>query len=173
MLQVLTGDPREIADELVTHPHAALITFTGGVSIGKAIAAGPATGASCWSWRQRSADRARRCGSRARRSALAVVGSYRNSGSAARRSSGSWSSARSRRRSPSCSSKTRAWKYGDPFDVANEMGTVIDAAAARLFEARRRSRRARRAAVDGQRSARCAVCTDRARQRRSVDDDRA
>lgn len=32
--------------------------------------------------------------------------------------------------------KTRAWKYGDPFDPSNEMGTVIDEAAARLFEAR-------------------------------------
>jgi putative phosphonoacetaldehyde dehydrogenase len=32
--------------------------------------------------------------------------------------------------------KTRAWKYGDPADAANEMGTVIDEAAARSFEAR-------------------------------------
>src|SRR5262249_15869199 len=39
MLQVLTGDPREIADELITHPLAELVTFTGGVPIGKHIAA--------------------------------------------------------------------------------------------------------------------------------------
>jgi len=32
--------------------------------------------------------------------------------------------------------KTRAWRYGDPCDPATEMGTVIDEAAARLFEAR-------------------------------------
>ncbi|CAM5781455.1 Phosphonoacetaldehyde dehydrogenase OS=Rhizobacter sp. Root404 OX=1736528 GN=ASC76_07670 PE=3 SV=1 [Rhizobacter fulvus] len=32
--------------------------------------------------------------------------------------------------------KTRAWRYGDPMDKDNEMGTVIDAAAAQLFEAR-------------------------------------
>jgi acyl-CoA reductase-like NAD-dependent aldehyde dehydrogenase len=32
--------------------------------------------------------------------------------------------------------KTRAWTCGDPSDPANEMGTVIDEAAARLFEAR-------------------------------------
>ena len=38
MLSVLTGDPREIADELLTHPAVDLITFTGGVAIGKAIA---------------------------------------------------------------------------------------------------------------------------------------
>ena len=39
MLQVVTGDPREIADELITHPHVELVTFTGGVAIGKYIAA--------------------------------------------------------------------------------------------------------------------------------------
>ena len=32
--------------------------------------------------------------------------------------------------------KTRAWRWGDPTDPHNEMGTVIDEAAARLFEAR-------------------------------------
>src|SRR4051812_44216320 len=39
MLTVLTGDPREIADELVTNAHVDLVTFTGGVAIGKSIAA--------------------------------------------------------------------------------------------------------------------------------------
>jgi acyl-CoA reductase-like NAD-dependent aldehyde dehydrogenase len=32
--------------------------------------------------------------------------------------------------------KTRAWEHGDPADPANDMGTVIDEAAAKLFEAR-------------------------------------
>src|SRR5580700_9867073 len=39
MFSVLTGDPKEIADELLTHPDVDLITFTGGVAIGKYIAA--------------------------------------------------------------------------------------------------------------------------------------
>src|SRR6201998_4338620 len=39
MFSVLTGDPREIADELLTHPDIDLITFTGGVAAGKYIAA--------------------------------------------------------------------------------------------------------------------------------------
>ena len=39
MLQVLTGDPKDIADELITNPAIDMITFTGGVSIGKSIAA--------------------------------------------------------------------------------------------------------------------------------------
>ncbi|NJD87848.1 MAG: aldehyde dehydrogenase family protein, partial [Betaproteobacteria bacterium] len=38
MLQVVTGDPREIADELITNEHVDLVTFTGGVSVGKYIA---------------------------------------------------------------------------------------------------------------------------------------
>ena len=38
MLSVLTGDPKEIADELLTHPAVDLVSFTGGVAIGKYIA---------------------------------------------------------------------------------------------------------------------------------------
>ncbi|OYU41792.1 MAG: phosphonoacetaldehyde dehydrogenase, partial [Burkholderiales bacterium PBB4] len=32
--------------------------------------------------------------------------------------------------------KTRAWKYGDPMDKANDMGAVIDEPAAQFFESR-------------------------------------
>src|SRR5512139_1130719 len=39
MLSVVTGDPDEIADEMLTHPDVDLVTFTGGVAIGKHIAA--------------------------------------------------------------------------------------------------------------------------------------
>lgn len=38
MFQVVTGDPSEIADEMLTHPAIDLVTFTGGVAIGKYIA---------------------------------------------------------------------------------------------------------------------------------------
>ena len=38
MFSVVTGDPREIADEMLTNPNVELITFTGGVSVGKYIA---------------------------------------------------------------------------------------------------------------------------------------
>ena len=38
MYQVVTGDPKEIADELITNPNVDLVTFTGGVAIGKYIA---------------------------------------------------------------------------------------------------------------------------------------
>src|SRR6478735_6792573 len=39
MLSIVTGDPKEIADALVTNADVDLVTFTGGVAIGKAIAA--------------------------------------------------------------------------------------------------------------------------------------
>ena len=39
MLSVVTGEPGEIADEMLTHPDVDLVTFTGGVTIGKHIAA--------------------------------------------------------------------------------------------------------------------------------------
>ena len=38
MLSVITGDPREIADEMLTNDDIDLVTFTGGVAIGKHIA---------------------------------------------------------------------------------------------------------------------------------------
>lgn len=39
MFQVVTGWPDDIGDEMVTNPHIAVITFTGGVRVGKLIAA--------------------------------------------------------------------------------------------------------------------------------------
>ena len=39
MFSVVTGDPREIADEMLTNPDVDLVTFTGGVAVGKYIAA--------------------------------------------------------------------------------------------------------------------------------------
>ena len=39
MFSVVTGDPREIADEMLANPDVDLVTFTGGVPVGKYIAA--------------------------------------------------------------------------------------------------------------------------------------
>ena len=38
MFSVVTGDPREIADEMLVNPDVDLVTFTGGVAVGKYIA---------------------------------------------------------------------------------------------------------------------------------------
>lgn len=137
MLSVVTGDPREIADELITNPAVDLVTFTGGVAIGKAIAA--------------------RAGYRRlvlelggndplivmddadidEAAQLAVQGSYKNSGQRCtavkrmlvhERVADAFTEA--------VVERTRAWTFGDPTDPVNQMGTVIDEAAARLFETR-------------------------------------
>jgi acyl-CoA reductase-like NAD-dependent aldehyde dehydrogenase len=68
---------------------------------------------------------------------LAVQGSYKNSGqrcTAVKRLLVQSSIARPF--TELLVEKTRAWTYGDPFDARNQMGTVIDEAAARLFENR-------------------------------------
>ncbi|MFP3504509.1 phosphonoacetaldehyde dehydrogenase [Burkholderia sp. SIMBA_062] len=137
MLQVLTGDPREIADELVTHPRASLITFTGGVSIGKAIAARAGYRRIVLELGGNDPLIVLADADLDRAASLAVLGSYRNSG---QRCTAVKRILVQRSIAPAFTEllveKTRAWNYGDPFDPANEMGTVIDDAAARLFEAR-------------------------------------
>lgn len=137
MLQVLNGDPAEIADVLITHPAVDLVTFTGGVEIGKSIA--------------------RKAGYRRvvlelggndplivmedadidEASTLAVLGSYKNSGqrcTAIKRMLVHESLAD--QFVEQLVEKTRNWQYGDPMDLGMDMGTVIDEYAARLFEQR-------------------------------------
>ena len=137
MLSVLTGDPREIADELITNPQVDLITFTGGVAIGKYIASkagyrrmvlelggnDPLIG-----MEDADIDEA---------STLAVTGSYKNSGqrcTAIKRMLVHEKVADAF--VEQVVAKTQAWSYGDPSDRKIDMGTVIDEAAARFFEAR-------------------------------------
>ncbi|KWK08624.1 phosphonoacetaldehyde dehydrogenase [Burkholderia stagnalis] len=137
MLQVVTGDPGEIADELVTHPHASLITFTGGVAIGKAIAAKAGYRRVVLELGGNDPLIVLDDADLDRAASLAVRGSYRNSG---QRCTAVKRILVQRSVAPAFTERlvelTRAWSYGDPFDPANEMGTVIDEAAARLFEAR-------------------------------------
>ncbi len=70
-------------------------------------------------------------------STLAVQGSYKNSGqrcTAIKRML--VHQAVAARFTELVVEKTKAWRHGDPADKASEMGTVIDEAAARLFEQR-------------------------------------
>lgn len=137
MLQVVTGDPGEIGDVLITHPAVDLVSFTGGVPIGKAIA-------------QRAGYRrlVLELGGNdpfivmddadvAKAAALAASGSYKNSGQRCtavkrifvhNRVADAFVEA--------LVAETRAWRFGNPEDPQVAMGTVIDAAAARRWEAR-------------------------------------
>jgi phosphonoacetaldehyde dehydrogenase len=137
MLQVLTGDPREIADELITNPLAELVTFTGGVAIGKHIAERAGYRRVVLELGGNDPLIVLEDADVERAAALAVQGSYKNSGqrcTAVKRMIVQKSIAA--RFTELVVEKTREWTYGDPFDTSNQMGTVIDADAARLFEAR-------------------------------------
>jgi putative phosphonoacetaldehyde dehydrogenase len=137
MLQVVTGEPREIADEMLTHPTVDLITFTGGVAIGKYIAAKAGyrrivleLGGNDPLIVMDDADLQEAAN-------LAVQGSYKNSG---QRCTAVKRMLVHRKVAAEFTERvvqaTQAWTYGDPADARHQMGTVIDEAAARLFEAR-------------------------------------
>ncbi len=135
MLQVLTGDPKEIADELLTHADVDLVTFTGGVPIGKYIAAKAVYKRTVLElggndplivMDDADVDKA---------AELAASGSYKNSGQRCtavkrilvhQKVAGAFTEA--------LLAKTQAWTYGDPLDPKVDMGTVIDEAAATHFE---------------------------------------
>lgn len=137
MLSVITGDPKEIADELLTNPAVDLITFTGGVAVGKTIAAKAGYRRIVLELGGNDPIIVMDDADLDEASSLAVQGSYRNSGqrcTAVKRLL--VHEAVAARFTEMVVEKTRAWTYGDPSDPANEMGTVIDEAAARLFEAR-------------------------------------
>ena len=137
MLAIVTGDPREIADELITNPLCDLVTFTGGVAIGKAIAAKAGYRRMVLELGGNDPLIVMDDADLDEASTLAVQGSYKNSGqrcTAVKRILVQRSVAA--RFTEQVVEKTRAWTWGDPADPAIEMGTVIDEAAARLFESR-------------------------------------
>ncbi len=137
MLSVVTGDPREIADELVTNAMVDLVTFTGGVAIGKAIAARAGYRRMVLELGGNDPIVVMDDADLDEASTLAVQGSYKNSGqrcTAVKRLL--VHQAVAARFTDLVVDKTRAWSYGDPADPALDMGTVIDEPAARLFEAR-------------------------------------
>jgi aldehyde dehydrogenase (NAD+) len=137
MFGVLTGDPREIADELLTHPDIDLITFTGGVAVGKYIAAKAVYKRQVLELGGNDPIIVMEDADLEEAATLAALGSYKNSGqrcTAIKRMLVQESVAE--RFVTLLLEKTRAVRYGDPMDPATDMGTVIDEAAARSFEER-------------------------------------
>jgi putative phosphonoacetaldehyde dehydrogenase len=136
MLSVVTGDPAEIADELLTHPDTDLVTFTGGVAVGKYIAAKAVYKRQVLELGGNDPIIVLEDADLDEAATLAAAGSYKNSGqrcTAVKRMLVQESVAD--RFVELLVEKTRAVKYGDPFDPAMDMGTVIDEASARRFEA--------------------------------------
>ena len=137
MFSVLTGEPREIADELLTHPDVDLITFTGGVAVGKYIAAKAIYKRQVLELGGNDPIIDMEDADIAEAATLAALGSYKNSGqrcTAIKRMLVQEGVAE--QFTTLLLEKTRAVKYGDPMDPDTVMGTVIDEAAARSFEER-------------------------------------
>jgi putative phosphonoacetaldehyde dehydrogenase len=137
MLSVVTGDPREIADELITNPRVDLVTFTGGVAIGKYIASKAGYRRVVLELGGNDPIIVMDDADLEEAATLAVQGSYKNSGqrcTAVKRMLVQEPVAA--RFTELVVEKTRAFKHGDPADPGNDMGTVIDAAAATLFQSR-------------------------------------
>ena len=137
MFSVITGEPREIADELLTHPDVDLVTFTGGVAIGKYIAAKAVYKRQVLELGGNDPLIVMEDADLEEAATLAAAGSYKNSGqrcTAVKRML--VHEAVADRFVALLVEKTRAVRYGDPHDPATDMGTVIDEAAAREFEAK-------------------------------------
>ena len=137
MLSVITGDPREIADELITNSHVDLITFTGGVAIGKTIASKAGYRRMVLELGGNDPLIVMEDADIDEASTLAVAGSYKNSGqrcTAIKRML--VHQAVADEFVEQVVAKTRAWRHGDPADKSMDMGTVIDEAAAMFFESR-------------------------------------
>ena len=135
MLQIVTGDPKEIADELITNPDVDLVTFTGGVTIGKYIAARAGYRRMVLELGGNDPIIVMEDADIEEAATLAAAGSYKNSGqrcTAIKRMLVQESVAD--KFVELLLAKTRAWSYGDPMDGKLEMGTVVDEAAAKYCE---------------------------------------
>ena len=173
MLSVVTGDPREIADALLTNPHVELVTFTGGVAIGKYIAAKVGYRRAVLElggndplivMDDADLDEALDAGGAG---LLQELGPALHGGQAHDRARGG-----RRAFAELLVEKTKALDATATRPIATvDMGTVIDEAAARLFEARgRRGGGAGRAAAGRQPARGRALLADRARPRAPGDD---
>ncbi|MDT8343431.1 MAG: phosphonoacetaldehyde dehydrogenase [Thermohalobaculum sp.] len=140
MLSVVTGWPGEIGDEMITNPDIDLITFTGGVPVGKLIASKAGYKRQVLELggndplivlNDLSDDDLRRAAE------LAVMGATKNSGqrcTAVKRILCQESVAD--RFVPMVLERAKKIRFGDPMDPATELGTVVHEKAAALFEAR-------------------------------------
>ncbi len=140
MFSVVTGDPREIADEMLTNPDVDLVTFTGGVPVGKYIAAKAVYKRQVLELGGNDPIIVMEDADLDEAATLAATGSYKNSG---QRCTAVKRMLVQERVADAfverLLARTKAWTWGDPADPNVDMGTVIDAAAAAGFEAKVRA----------------------------------
>ncbi len=137
MLSVITGDPKEIADEMITNADSEMITFTGGVATGKYIASKAGYRRMVLELGGNDPLVVMEDADVAKAAALAAAGSYKNSGQRCTAVKRILVHERIADEFVSHLVKiTREWSFGDPLDPKLDMGTVISEQAAKLFEAR-------------------------------------
>ena len=135
MFSVVTGDPREIADEMLTNADVDLVTFTGGITVGKYIAAKAVFKRQVLELGGNDPLIVMEDADIEEAATLAAAGSYKNSGqrcTAVKRMLVQKSVAE--QFVALLLEKTQAVRYGDPMDAATDMGTVIDEEAAKSCE---------------------------------------
>jgi aldehyde dehydrogenase (NAD+) len=140
MLSIVTGDPREIADEMLVNPDVDLVTFTGGVAVGKYIAGKAVYKRQVLELGGNDPIIVMEDADLDEAATLAAVGSYKNSG---QRCTAVKRMLVHERVADAfverLLARTRAWTYGNPADPKVDMGTVIDEAAAVSFQSKVRA----------------------------------
>jgi putative phosphonoacetaldehyde dehydrogenase len=140
MLSVVTGWPGDIGDEMITNPNIDLITFTGGVPVGKMIASKAGYKRQVLELggndpliilNDLSDD------DLARAADLAVAGATKNSGQRCTAVKRILCQERvADRFVPMVLERAKALIFGDPMDRSTQLGTVVHEKAAALFEKR-------------------------------------
>jgi putative phosphonoacetaldehyde dehydrogenase len=137
MLSIVTGLPKDIGDEMITNPNIELITFTGGVPVGKHIANNAGYRRTVLELGGNAPLIVMEDADLDKAAELAVAGGTKNSGqrcTAVKRvlcvdSVGDEFAAL-------VAEKAAKLRYGNPMDPDTDVGTVITERAAMLFEAR-------------------------------------
>ena len=137
MFQVVTGLPEDVGEEMVTNPRVDLITFTGGVPVGKWIAERAGYRRTVLELGGNDPLIVMEDADLDRAADLAVAGATRNSGqrcTAVKRilAIDGIADALVER----ITARARALRCGDPADPETDVGTVITEAAASLFQRR-------------------------------------
>ena len=137
MLSIVTGLPEEIGDEMISNPHIDLVTFTGGVPVGKYIARKAGYRRTVLELGGNAPLIVMADADLDKAAELAVAGATKNSGqrcTAVKRIL--CEDAVGDEFATLVAAKAAKLRYGDPMDPATDVGTVITEQAAILFEAR-------------------------------------
>ncbi len=137
MFSVVTGLPGDIGEEMITNHHIELITFTGGVAVGKHIANHAGYRRTVLELGGNSSLIVMEDADLEKAAAMAVQGATKNSGqrcTAVKRVLCVESVADEF--APLVVSEAQKIRYGDPMSSDTDMGTVVHEGAAQLFETR-------------------------------------